>query len=87
MKNRNTDDYRHHRERIIRKHIDILLYVRQYEESEPGHPWLKHPGKLAKAHRKGAYRYEKKHKIRKAPEKSRLQMMLAEMEQYEEDWC
>ncbi|MGR9049765.1 hypothetical protein ACQ4XT_14170 [Halobacillus faecis] len=87
MKNRTTDYYRHHRERIIRKHLDMLLNVRQYEENEPGHPWLKHPGKLAKVHRKGAYRYEKKHKIKSAPEKSRLKMMLAEMEHDEEDWC
>lgn len=86
MKNRNRANTRHQRSRIIQQKLYVVRNVWGRDEKESIlHPFIAHPGKLAKGKLNCACRmckYDKHYKIFKSTVASKLELMQQEMDEY-----
>lgn len=81
MKNRSSNYYRHHRNRVIQRKSKIIKEV----WGNTTHPWIKNPGKLSKAKLNcscGMCKYEKDNDIPKAKHKGKLKSMKQDINDY-----
>lgn len=82
---RNRGYYRHHRRRIIKKKMKELKLRTQFREQEAVDRRIEEPGRLAKA-ANGCHHYfchfEKIHQIPKACDKSKLDLMQIDIDDY-----
>ncbi|RZT23592.1 hypothetical protein [Fictibacillus sp. BK138] len=82
MKNRSKDYYRHHRNRVIQKKLNVIKNVWCRDETIP-HPYEVDPGKLSKGKLHcSCYmcKYEKHEGIVKSKFRSKLDLMKKDIE-------
>ncbi|MGF7535445.1 hypothetical protein AAGG74_17475 [Bacillus mexicanus] len=83
MRKRNSGYYRHHRERVIKKKLNILKNV--WKVNGDNHPWIECPGKLSKAKLNCSCKlckYEKHYEIPTSKNKSKLDIMKKDIKSY-----
>ncbi|QST00987.1 hypothetical protein IMZ31_05290 [Pontibacillus sp. ALD_SL1] len=79
--------YRHHRNRVIQRKLDIVKNVWGAVDGDGNedHPWAKEPGRLDKARMNCSCKmckYEKHYDVPKASLKSKWDVMGQEIEEY-----
>lgn len=86
MKNRNRATTRHQRRRVIQQKLYVVRNVWGRDEKESIlHPFIVHPGKLAKGKLNCSCRmckYDKHYQIPKSTVVSKLELMQQEVDEY-----